>query len=106
MFYVRRWMALSTVLFIGYGLSDWNFRVIFKATAEARPQRDRRSYAVQYHSKPGDTSDNSFERARTDKLVDFWGRKYVDIINVDAAEFVGDLFAAVQRTASAPAQIS
>jgi hypothetical protein len=37
-------------LFIGYSLSDWNFRTIFKATVERRENKETRSYAVQLWS--------------------------------------------------------
>lgn len=81
----------STTLFIGYGLTDWNFRVVFKATAE---RNDKRGYAVQLFN-PGRDPDKS--RARHQAAVHFWGQKNVGIINVDGATFVADLAAALDR---------
>ncbi len=89
--YVRGRMALSTILFVGYSLSDWNFRVIFKATAEGRGTR---SYAVQYSSSEDEMSD--FDRTRWNALVEFWAHREVDIINVDGAQFMEDLLAAAR----------
>ena len=89
--YVRGRMALSTILFVGYSLSDWNFRVIFKATAEGRGTR---SYAVQYSSSEDEMSD--FDRTRWNALVEFWAHREVDIINVDGAQFMEDLLDAAR----------
>jgi hypothetical protein len=83
--YVRGRLALSTVLFIGYSLSDWNFRVLFKATAEDKAVT---SFAVQLNSDPGD---NETERARQSALLKFWGKRHIDIVNTDAALFMDDL---------------
>lgn len=84
-------IAESTTLFIGYGLTDWNFRVVFKATAE---RNDKKGYAIQLFQPSGARQD-TLERRRA--AVDFWGQKKVDIINVDAATFVADLSDAVDR---------
>ncbi len=93
---VRGKIARGTILFLGYSLSDWNFRVIFKSTAERVEARTTKSYAVQYNPKPEEEM-TDLERARQDSLVEFWGDKKVDIINVDGAQFMGDLLLAVQR---------
>src|SRR6185503_15890071 len=85
--YVRGKVALSTVLFVGYSLSDWNFRVILKATAEYKRNR---SIAVQLNE-----AGNGLERQRQNAVVRFWEKKNIDIVNVDAAQFVSDLFAQV-----------
>ncbi|HEX8696510.1 MAG TPA: SIR2 family protein [Longimicrobium sp.] len=78
-------------LFVGYSLSDWNFRVIYKATAE---RSGTRSYAVQlFTPKEGDET----QSARWNATVGFWGKKNVDIINVDASTFMQDLLASVQE---------
>jgi hypothetical protein len=83
--FVRGRIALSTVLFVGYGLADWNFRVVFKATAE---EKHKPSYAVQYNTPP---QDDALERTRQAAQLKFWGDKKVDIINTDAAQFMRDL---------------
>jgi hypothetical protein len=84
--YVMGCLEGSTVLFIGYGLADWNFRVLFKATAE----RDSsvKSYAVQ-RSIQGSPSEA--DRARWEAAERFWSRKNVEIIDVDGQHFTRDL---------------
>jgi len=92
--YVLGKISDSSVLFIGYSLTDWNFRVIFKATAE---KHAKSGYAVQYY-----TADpmKSYEMIGWRALVEFWGQKNVDIINVDAALFVEDLATVLRELAS------
>ena len=85
--YLRGRFALSTVLFIGYSLADWNFRVIFKATKE-RIDTGKKSYAIQYYNPE---HQNSIQAAAQEALVDFWGKKDVDIMNIDASQFMKDL---------------
>lgn len=77
-------MASFTTLFIGYSLTDWNFRVIFKATAEVT--EDQPSFAIQYQSE--ETAAKEFERQRWNAAVKFWERKYVTVLNCDASQFV------------------
>lgn len=77
-------MATATTLFIGYSLTDWNFRVIFKATAEVTG--DQPSYAIQYQSE--EAAGKEFERQRWNAAVRFWDKKYVSVINCDASRFV------------------
>ncbi len=93
---VRGKIARGTILFVGYSLADWNFRVIFKATAEREEARTTKSYAVQYNPK-AESEMTDLERTRRDALVEFWGKKNVDIINVDGAQFMGDLLVAVRK---------
>jgi SIR2-like domain len=100
---VRGRIALSTVLFIGYSLSDWNFRVIFKATAER--SHHRTSYAVQYFSPPSDPLAREREEERWQTSVEFWSRKNVAVINADAAAFMGHLLSAVRAAAGVGALV-
>jgi hypothetical protein len=85
-------IADSTTLFLGYSLTDWNFRVIYKATAE---RYSSESFAVQLF-RPRDGQEE-MDEARHAAAVDFWGHKKVDIVNVDAARFMEDLLATVNR---------
>jgi hypothetical protein len=98
--HVRGQITNGTVLFVGYSLSDWNFRVIYKATAEANPQRPK-AYAVQYFSPVAGTPGH-VDRFKWNKLVTFWERKNVNILNVDATLFMNDLLAAVKQRAEIP----
>lgn len=82
-------MSMQTTLFIGYGLSDWNFRVIFKATAERT--QEQTSYAIQHFREPKDPERLEVERQRWDAGVEFWGKKNVRVIECDAKLFVQSL---------------
>ena len=86
---------MKSILFIGYSLRDWNFRVIFKATAERSKQRTH--YAVQ-HFKADANAQGDLESERWQKTVTFWGRKNVTIVNLDASEFMAALVKQVAGT--------
>jgi hypothetical protein len=89
--------ALSMILFVGYSLTDWNFRVIFKATAES--VRQRPSYALQYFTGDGDEPKRQRERQRWDASVRFWAQKGITVINHDACSFIRQL---ITRVSAAP----
>ncbi len=99
--HIRRRFELDTILFVGYSLSDWNFRAIFKATVEKRNKK-KKSYAIQYQDQES-LKTNAFERARWDSMIDFWGPKEVDILNVKAADFLDDLYEMVSAAPLAQA---
>jgi|GEM_PF-5515217 len=84
----------SSTLFIGYSLSDWNFRVIFKATAEKIAQTE--NYAVQYFH-PSEVG--QLDQLRWKSLVEFWSQKpkNIKIINADASLFIADLAGALRQ---------
>jgi SIR2-like domain len=100
--YATSRFAEGPILFVGYSLSDWNFRVVFKATAE-RNHRD--CYAVQYIKES-----KGPRRSAWNAAVDFWGEKRVRIINEDGARFMQDLLEAVthecQRLGRAAAPVT
>jgi hypothetical protein len=83
--------AMYTNLFIGYGLSDWNFRVIFKATAER--SRGSTSYAIQFF-RPESEAENE----RWNAAAEFWGSKKVTVINQDGSRFMRELLRRVRET--------
>ncbi len=90
----------SRILFIGYSLEDWNFRTLFKSTAEQREDTES-SYAVQFYSQnPAETHE---ERDRRQATVDFWHDKHVEILNVRADEFLEDLLKVIPVAAPAGA---
>jgi hypothetical protein len=78
----------SVLLFLGYGLEDWDVRTIYKLLIEKTPTRTRnRSFAIQKDPTPF--------------WVGLWGKKDVTIYNVDLAEFAGqleDVYAKRSRT--------
>lgn len=86
----------STVLFLGYSLSDWNFQVLYKVTAERRKKQSK-SYAVQFRDRTKPESDGA--RTYWDRLAAYWAQRErdVDIINARASEFTWDLLGEVAR---------
>jgi SIR2-like domain len=68
----------SVLLFLGYGLEDWDVRTIYKLLVEGRSERERNlSFAIQ--------------KDPSDFWVRFWERKGIVIYNVDLHEFAGQL---------------
>lgn len=68
----------STILFLGYGLQDWDFRTIYKSMIESiEPNLRPQSFAIQ--------------KDPPDYLIRYWMRKNVDILNVDLYEFAEEL---------------
>jgi hypothetical protein len=77
---IKTELSTSTLLFLGYGLEDWDFRTLFKATIE-RLGRHKifKSFAIQHQPM--------------DFWVRFWerGDKNVTIYDVDLHEFAARL---------------
>jgi SIR2-like domain len=68
----------SILLFLGYGLEDWDFRTLFKGLIETLESRDRRmSFAIQRHP-------SAF-------WVRYWESKGVTIYDVDLYDFAEQL---------------
>lgn len=75
---IAKKLGLSTLLFLGYGLEDWDFRVIFHALIRKLPVSDhRKSFAIQ--KKP-----SKF-------WTDYWDDKGVEIYDYDLYQFANDL---------------
>jgi SIR2-like domain len=91
--HARGVIALSNILFLGYSLSDSDFRVIFKATAEARMND---SYAIQYFNG-NEMVHTQLDRARWVNTRTFWQKKEVQIIDCPASRFVTELFNELQK---------
>jgi hypothetical protein len=72
-------MQSRTLLFLGYSLHDWNFRVLLDRLSGKRP-RVIRSYAIAYGI---DTTENRL-----------WDKRNVAVYNADLNEFVPRLDAA------------
>jgi hypothetical protein len=94
---VRGRIGRSTVLFVGYSLADWNFRVIFKATAERNRSDQRESVAVWSFAPPEDPLEHEREQDRWQAAVEFWGRKKVRVVDRDAFEFMSHLRQFLER---------
>jgi hypothetical protein len=68
----------SLLLFLGYGLEDWDFRTIYKILVEALPKVDERmSFAIQRDPSPF--------------WEELWREKKVRIYDVDLYEFAAEL---------------
>lgn len=78
----------SHFLFLGYGLRDWNMRVILHRIA-GEQKLNYQSWAIQ--------------RQPTDLDQKFWDRRGVDILDVDLDTYVSRLREAVEQLPLAPA---
>jgi hypothetical protein len=68
----------STLLFLGYGLQDWDFRVLYKSLIEGLQDNEREtSYAVQKNPDP--------------VWVNYWNKKQVQIKDMDLYAFAMQL---------------
>jgi hypothetical protein len=68
----------STILFLGYSLQDWDFRMIYKSLIEPIPKRFRpESFAIQKNPP--------------DYLKLYWKEKGITILDVDMFEFAAGL---------------
>jgi hypothetical protein len=85
--YIKGELLQRTIIFIGYSLSDWNFRAIFKGVEK---DRELRSYAVQLRNAA-----SPLLRLQ-DKAMIFWHDKKVDILNADGESFMDDLLQVFQ----------
>lgn len=86
---VRAVFANYTILFIGYGLKDWNIRVLMRAMRERRGlagMPGMPSFAVQRRpEEPGLAKE-------WEASIAYWNRtEGLTCINVDAVEFVSEL---------------
>jgi hypothetical protein len=80
----------STLLFLGYGLEDWTFRVLFKSLIEnLPPSKQRKSFAIQKNP--------------SEFWKKYWARKGVEIFNMDTAEFAEQLELNYKKYAEEPA---
>jgi hypothetical protein len=76
-------MQSRTLLFLGYGLRDWNFRVLLDRLSRMRLQAIR-SYAIAYDVDVAETR--------------LWDQRKVAVFNADLNEFVPRLDAALAQT--------
>lgn len=71
-------LTYSTLLFLGYSLEDWDFRIIYKGLIETLPkQQARKSFAIQKNP-------SKF-------WVEFWRSKGVEIYDIDLYDFAEEL---------------
>jgi hypothetical protein len=76
-------MQSRSLLFLGYGLRDWNFRVLLDRLNRSRLQ-PKRSYAISYDIEPAEG--------------ELWGARNVVVFKADLNEFVPRLDVALGQT--------
>jgi len=85
---VQEVLSATSLLFVGYSLADWNFRVLFRGFVELTQPSDRRlSVTVQL---PPAMSADAQERA-TAYLSRYFGKKEIVVYWGTAREFVAEL---------------
>ncbi len=82
----------SHFLFLGYGLADWNLRVILHRIAAGRAARKLKSWAIQVHP-------DALERK-------FWDKRDIDILDLPLDEYVGALRAELEGPHAPPPAIA
>lgn len=89
--WIERALAGSTLLFIGYSLADWNFRVLFRGLVMAREQSLRYgNFTVQVLPIAPDASQQ--ERERVQRYLDkYFGKIEVRVYWGTATEFASEL---------------
>jgi hypothetical protein len=74
-YFRKTWIPFCTLLFLGYDLADWNFRVIWEGVLSGYAQQALRKEAYALVMGP-----THFQRK-------YWSRKNVDIFDQDLTEF-------------------
>ncbi len=83
--------ADSTLLFLGYGLADWNFRVLFRALVEYLQKSTSRAHvSVQLLPVSKDMTDREKESARG-YLDKYFGNLKIHVFWGSCREFVAEL---------------
>lgn len=86
---IKEKLADATLLFLGYGLEDWDFRTLFRGLIEKLPPHQRRrAFALQ--------------KDPPEFWVDYWRSKGVEIYNVDIYQFAAELAARLPAYFPAP----
>ena len=80
---VRGYFATRTLLFLGYGLADEDFKRVHHEVERRLGKHKRRAYAVQI--------------APTQQNVKYWGEKNVQVISADATVFLEALKIAIDK---------
>jgi NAD-dependent SIR2 family protein deacetylase len=75
----------DSILFIGYGLKDWNIRVLLRYF---RKDDDIRSFAVQRDLR---VAANEAASREWESMVLYWERKNISVYNCDALAFLREL---------------
>ena len=89
--WIERALAGSTLLFVGYSLADWNFRVLFRGLVSTREQSLRYgNFTVQVLPLPADATEEN--RQQIQRYLDkYFGKIEVRVYWGTAAEFAAEL---------------
>ncbi len=79
---VQSYFATKTILFLGYGLGDEDFKRLYYEVVRHIGRHKRRAYAVQLHPD--------------DFAIKYWERKSVEVIAADATDFLETLGGALE----------
>ena len=74
---IKSKIASCNLLFLGYGLEDWDFRTLYKGDRSVPRNKQRESFAIQYDPP--------------EYWVRFWEQNGVFIYNMDIYEFTDEL---------------
>ena len=87
---IRGSLGSQMLLFIGYKLEDWTFRVIFRGLLSARPSLAQRTHvSVQL---PPDTDGSARDRARAQEYLDkYFDQQRISICWMTARKFSAEL---------------
>lgn len=77
-YYFTQYFSTCTLLFVGYGLEDWNFKVLFKGLIEKLPR----------HLKP---TSYAIQKYPSDFLEHYWKQRGIEILYIDVYEFAHKL---------------
>jgi len=74
---MQSYFATRTILFLGFGLADEDFKRLYLEVGDHLGRHKRRAYAVQINPKP--------------VTIKYWQEKNVEVIVADAADFLAAL---------------
>lgn len=88
---IQKALTSQMLLFVGYSLADWTFRVIFSGLRSMRPpDSDRSHVSVQLPPQPTDTHDDRPARIQ-DYLDKYFGEQKISICWKSARDFSAEL---------------
>ena len=90
--YVLRCLAYTSLLFIGYSLADWSFRVLFRGLVTSSEQSLRRiSVTVQLPPLPGGAVPESHQEEVQTYLSKYFNQLDIRVYWGSASEFMNEL---------------
>lgn len=103
---IQKAMSNTTLLFVGYSLQDWNFRVLFRSFVTSRERGMRRdSIAVQLPPSKPDDDDNPDTPSVEDSLTymnDYFGNMDVRVYWGSASDFAAELLSRYEAMSDEP----